>query len=205
MALLPVPTRRTRLAQEEESPGGSPPPLPGIVLSPGQNSVAHCSRAMNLTGGTCLSGEAASPPRTGDLGGNRGAKSYIHTGVLGTCGVQVATELPRSPHSPRRTRPGGSRALLRACTASSRFTVLSPHSTLGGLRAGREGQTLHSAGNQGSERARPHAQGSTESQHAFHTTLPAPSACMPASEALPAPTDELSLATQAAWAQGGHQ
>ena len=202
MVLLPVPMHRTRLAQEKEPPGGSPPPLPGIV-SPGQNSIVH-SRAMNLTGGTCLSGEAATLPRTGDLGGNqRGAEAHIHIEVLGACGVRMATELPRSPHSPQATRPGGSRALLRACTASFWFTVLSPRSTLGGLGAGREGQTLHSAGNQGSERVRLYTQGSTVSQHAFHTTLPAPSAWMPASEALPAPTDELSLPPPVAGAHGG--
>ena len=70
MAFLVVPTHRTRLAQEKEPPGGPPPPLPGIVLSPGQKSVVH-SHAINLTGGTCLSAEAASPPRRGDLGGNQ--------------------------------------------------------------------------------------------------------------------------------------
>lgn len=100
MALLLVPTHRTRLAQEKESPGGPPRPLPGIVLSPGQKSVVH-SRAINFTGGTCLSGEAASPSRTGDLGGNHEEPSPTSTleywGPVGADGYRAPPESTLTP------------------------------------------------------------------------------------------------------------
>lgn len=73
------------------------------------------------------------------------------------------------------------------CMASARFTIFSPHNTLG--TQGWD-PVSHSAGNQGSERVGHTPEVTQQGSNSFHATLPTPPPQMPPSEHLPAPTGE---------------